>query len=567
MPLIALSADAAVSNRKSNAFANWPDRGSPNRVEPLAAPGFDAPFHFEPGEPIFTVGSCFARNVEADLARRGFEIPVSTVLSRPEFKQVDRGIINNYATPSIYNELAWAFGEREYVPDDHIIELMPGRFVDQHVSPSLRPEGRETVLTRRAAITDSYRSAAGCRTVIMTLGLSEAWYDKRAAYYLNVSPRPAAIKKEPERYELHVLSYEEIYSYLRDALLLLKKHCRPGLRVLLTVSPVPLSVTQRDQDVLVANTYSKSVLRTAAETAVTSLDFVAYFPSYESIILSDRKLAWLDDMVHVSDEIVRFNVSRMIEAFVPGEPRDDVASIAEGGELSAVERAKRARASGNGAAAAFFGTFADWSQRSVAFALEHARFLIDSGDAQRALAVLEPYSASDDTAVMSLRCEAFVFAGRAGEGLALLDKLGRKRVKSATLWDALLKAALAVNDPDVLISVLGLLTTHTPARAPTALMKVGRYFRERGEDERAINYYKSSLERQPQNLAILELADLLLCNRRVDEARRLLRGLTPNNAGETRRLERLIAVMGIANTSGTPSAVGDVQASVTGQKS
>ena len=38
--------------------------------------------------------------------------------------------------------------------------------------------------------------------------------------------------------------------------------------------------------------YSKSVLRVAAEIESEKSDSVEYFPSYESVMLSDRKKLW-----------------------------------------------------------------------------------------------------------------------------------------------------------------------------------------------------------------------------------------------------------------------------------
>jgi hypothetical protein len=55
------------------------------------------------------------------------------------------------------------------------------------------------------------------------------------------------------------------------------------VRVLLTVSPVPLIATYEERHVLTATTYSKSVLRVAAETIVRETDWVDYFPSFEII--------------------------------------------------------------------------------------------------------------------------------------------------------------------------------------------------------------------------------------------------------------------------------------------
>ena len=46
---------------------------------------------------------------------------------------------------------------------------------------------------------------------------------------------------------------------------------------------MPLVATAEDRSVLVSTTYSKSVLRVAAEEVARGCDYVAYFPSYEII--------------------------------------------------------------------------------------------------------------------------------------------------------------------------------------------------------------------------------------------------------------------------------------------
>jgi hypothetical protein len=57
----------------------------------------------------------------------------------------------------------------------------------------------------------------------------------------------------------------------------------PELKIILTVSPVPLVATYTNNNVLVASSYSKSVLRGAAGEVEMRHDHVAYFPSYEII--------------------------------------------------------------------------------------------------------------------------------------------------------------------------------------------------------------------------------------------------------------------------------------------
>jgi len=57
----------------------------------------------------------------------------------------------------------------------------------------------------------------------------------------------------------------------------------PTLRIILTVSPVPLVATFTDTNVLVASSYSKSVLRAVCGEIDSRYQHVQYFPSYEII--------------------------------------------------------------------------------------------------------------------------------------------------------------------------------------------------------------------------------------------------------------------------------------------
>jgi hypothetical protein len=398
-PLQILSASEAVQTRKTNRHSTWGDRGSSNRVEPIAKPGFDVPFRLEPGQKIFTVGSCFARNVEAELMRRGFQIPLRDFFRRPEAAGLDFSTVNNFGTPSIYNEFAWAFGDEPFVEDDHILEVTPGKFADIHLTPSRRPEPRELVVNRRTALREVHRLAAACDVTIMTLGLAENWYDTKTGFYLNIAPRPSMIVAEPDRFQLHVLSYEDAYDYLRKALAILHREA-PKMQVILTVSPVPLMSTHRAMDVLVANSYSKSVLRAVAEEAVVRHDFVSYFPSYESFVLSDRKLAWIDDLVHTNDDLVAFNVNRMVNAFTSGQASDDRTVVEQAAVLAEVEPDK-------------------------------------------ALSLLE---GNNDLAAINIRARALIALGRAREAYDLIEKRCDAKMRSYSTWRGFMNAALATED-------------------------------------------------------------------------------------------------------------------------
>lgn len=292
----------------------------------MAKPSFETGFLLPQGGTIFTIGSCFARNIEKVLEDRGFKLPAVEVLETVEdFKALGRGVLNNYGAPSIYNELKWAFEDDD--SDDVQFCAMGNGWVDLHLLSTMRPADLETVRMRRRALRDSYRSISRCDAVIITLGLSEVWFDTETGYYLNMAPRRALLRAFPERFELHVLSYSETLEYLQKAIDLIKTHGKEGIQVVVTVSPVPLTATYRASDVMVANSYSKSVLRTAAEELVQTHDFVHYFPSYESITLSERSAAYSDDEVHVTQEIVDLNVGRMVQAYTGEDKRATIEDI------------------------------------------------------------------------------------------------------------------------------------------------------------------------------------------------------------------------------------------------
>lgn len=70
------------------------------------------------------------------------------------------------------------------------------------------------------------------------------------------------------------------------------KIVNPLANVILTVSPVPLMATYEEEHVLVATTYSKSVLRVAAEMISKTHENVVYFPSFEIITGAHTKASY-----------------------------------------------------------------------------------------------------------------------------------------------------------------------------------------------------------------------------------------------------------------------------------
>ena len=317
MSVTVVHASAALENFRHSPVSHWPNRGDEvNRIEPLAMPALDTTFRIQPGATVFTIGSCFARNVETALEKHGFVVPTRRFWTDGAAgKASDNWMLDNYGVPAILNEIAWAFGELPFDPHANFVELRPGLFADMHLPGRIPLEPFDSVMARRERIFEVTRSLLTADVLVMTLGLAEVWRDNRTGSYLNTRPHQATIKADMDRFTLHVLSYEEVHDYLARTFEIVFRRCRPELRVVLTVSPVPMTATYSGRDVAVANQYSKAVLRTATEAIVRGSDRIDYFPSYESVVLSDRGLAWADDQVHVRPALVEHNVGAMIEAY------------------------------------------------------------------------------------------------------------------------------------------------------------------------------------------------------------------------------------------------------------
>jgi tetratricopeptide (TPR) repeat protein len=543
-----MSAEKAVETRKNNPVNFWGTRSDGNRVEPIARPEFYPSFTLETGEKIFTIGSCFARHVEGELMRRGFQIPVRDLMKDPLFADLETSVLNNYGTPSIYNELAWAFDPAApFVAKDHLLEVKPGKYIDLHLPPTIAPAPWDLVLARRTAIHRLMRLSADCRVAIITLGLAEVWFDTHTGYYLNDVMRPSVLRLYPGRFELHVLSFEEAFGYLERAILLLREKRRRDLRVVLSVSPVPLMATHRPMDVIVANTYSKSMLRTVAETICSKYDWIDYYPSYESVLLSDRKITWEADLIHVTEKMVEMNVGRMVDRYLPPvRSLDDLrVRLTTAGRLVAEELAAAAAETGGDYAQSFFDEFRSWSERSAPFALEHARFLFARGDNEGVIRVLSNAPAgSEPLALGLLRANAQLRLGHAADAVATLTPLIHDQLRSQPTWELLVQAYAKNNDPDGAIA-----TTHRYLRImgyaqSWAFLNLARAFRE-SDPGRAAHFYELVLEDflDSDPWIQFEIADFLAQHRQFDAARKMLAHLKPNNADLESRVSILTALI------------------------
>lgn len=326
-PLEQISAQAAYGNARTNDLRRYPspDRDG-GRLYPLASPSAKPSFRIGQDDKIFTIGSCFARNVEASLEDVGMQVISNELDLGPVGESLGfaANFFNKYSIHSIYNDLKWAL-ERDTYPGDDVIYPMQkkGLYADLQLGMSKLEFPIEDIRDFRNRYLDVMARAATADVVIITLGYVETWYDTQLGIYLNTSPPQPLVKAEPDRFEFRVLSYNDVLAALRDVHALLLKHREKPLKMLVTVSPVPLLSTFRDIDVLVANTYSKSVQRAAIDEFIRDADGVDYFPSYEFVMLSNPSIAWSrGDYRHVSPDLVARIMSNVITQYVDTDRAD-----------------------------------------------------------------------------------------------------------------------------------------------------------------------------------------------------------------------------------------------------
>lgn len=529
----------AFHNAKRNPAAHWPTRlTAENRLEPLCKPAFAPSFQMVYGEKVFTIGSCFARHVEKALVARGFDVVTTKVLDADfDFARFGMSILNNYGVPSIYNELDWALhGDNAFKEEDNFFEIVPDRFMDIHLTYLLRPAILDTIRRRRAAITGIVRQVVHCPTVVMTLGLVEVWHDGQTGRYLNMPPAKVLLDRFPGRFALHVLDYETALSFLRRIISLLKDKAQVKQNVVLTVSPVPLIATFTNNDVLVANSYSKSLLRTIVEVVVNENDHVDYFPSYESVTLSDRAAAWKEDLHHVETSLISLNVERMVRGYVEG-----VASMASGSD--------------------------------VALAVAEAKELIDAKDFVAALGRLEHVAdrlcQAED---LILYAKLLARLNRPQEAIAVFDRVPRGEGGwGREIDEAEVLLSLGHVD-DVLRRALDLTKEHNQRPQPWRLLAQVRFERQEYADavvatrawsqrskrsnepmrflakvyqrqqkpDAAEAAFREAIEREAHRPALLlDYAEFLIDQKRFEDARTTLDGVVPTNRANEARLESL----------------------------
>ena len=239
---------------------------------------------------FFTMGSCFARNLARSLHQSGY------VAQHME--------ISEYINTTFANRVFV-----DWLSDAPIDDAIRARIVE------LLPPGWSKE--------DTLQIIKNSDVFILTLGVAAAFFDRTTGDF--VLPRPSALNSRAlaEKYLFRTASVKE---NVDNVLYLINfvRTIRPDIKIVVTVSPVPLLASFEYESAVQADCLSKSTMRLVAHEVVnnSNISNILYWPSFEvfrwagsnagNFYGADDGAAW-----HVSEDKVAGTVRAFIEMFSP----------------------------------------------------------------------------------------------------------------------------------------------------------------------------------------------------------------------------------------------------------
>ena len=216
-----------------------------------------------PDTQITAFGSCFAANISTWLSRRNFRVLNKDPSAKNSYVVTcGEGMVNSFV---IRQQFEWAWENKVFEG-----ALWHGYKAEEYgYDPAIQAETK-----RIFDETDFF---------ILTFGLSEVWYDEPTGnVFWRTIPKDVY---DPARHKFRVSTVKENKDNIRAIYRLIRKP-RPDARILVTLWPIPLIATFRDNSCLTSNSVSKSVLRVAIDEVVREVadeGVMGYWPSYEIV--------------------------------------------------------------------------------------------------------------------------------------------------------------------------------------------------------------------------------------------------------------------------------------------
>jgi hypothetical protein len=276
---------------------------------------------FGPQDTVFTIGSCFAERIRIALAEQGVNVgpPMQDIVMAPDCYRIDalpkRPHMNYYNSFTIRQEFErhaglwtqgpgdyWTLGKDPFWGGAEIYQDPYRRAVFGRT-----PEDLAQAVARIDQAIDAGIRASG--VFFMTLGMAEVFVNRQSGKIACQKPGYAGGAGANETF-FHMSSYEENMENMEQVIRIITG-IRPDARIVVTVSPVGLARTFGDQDIVVANTEGKSILRAVLGALARKYHNVTYFPSYEIVMANAPHSFRADDGRHVANWVV----SQIVTAF------------------------------------------------------------------------------------------------------------------------------------------------------------------------------------------------------------------------------------------------------------
>lgn len=290
-----------------------------NEVDPVGV--FE--FCITPEAKVATAGSCFAQHIARHLRKSGYKYYVveeghpivpADIREKHHYGTFSARYGNIYTARQLIQLMHRAYGR--FTPKEDAWIEANGSVLDPF-RPTVQPGGYISVEEMHA---DRAQHLLAVRKMfetldvfVFTLGLTECWLSQEDGAAFPLCPGVEGGKFDPTQYHFYNQNVYEVISDMSEFILELNR-LNPSAQVVLTVSPVPLMATaEPGAHVLSSTTYSKSVLRVAAETLRKNFAQVHYFPSYEIITGNfNRGRYYGEDLRSVTEE----GVSHVMRLFL-----------------------------------------------------------------------------------------------------------------------------------------------------------------------------------------------------------------------------------------------------------
>jgi GSCFA family len=237
---------------------------------------------------FFTMGSCFARNLSRGLNNSGY--------------------ISHHM--EIAEHINTTFANKVFV--DWLGDAAVDDAISERIAGLLPPDWSKEKTLQIIKISGVF---------ILTLGVAPAFFDKTTGDF--VLPRPSGLNSRvlAGKYLYRTTSVEEnvenvlhIIKFIRDI--------TPNIKIIVTVSPVPLLASFEYESAVQADCLSKSTMRLVAHEVVnnSNISNILYWPSFEifrwagsnsgDYFAADDGAAW-----HVSEEKVAGTIKAFVDMF------------------------------------------------------------------------------------------------------------------------------------------------------------------------------------------------------------------------------------------------------------